>query len=311
MGKFGWMVIVTLVFSLSLLGLGCEKLPEFLKFGRPKEIEVAKALPLVEEGEVLARINDRVITLKEFNQKIEALPEELKDIYLKDSEAKSAFLDELINRELLIKEAIDRRLDYDKEVARIITAFKDQILFESIIARESEKVEVTPPEVENFFNIYRDRFVVPEERRVRTILLATEEEAKSVLIELLKGADFATIAKERSTGPAKENGGDVGFIVRKTTFTPPDKKTMFPQFEQAAFSLDLGRVSSIVKGPDGYYILKLEEKKEAKQRTLYEVWDDLEKEILVMKQGQVIVKLVDDLRKKAKVEIREELLEAK
>lgn len=309
MGKFGWMVIITLVLSLSLLG--CEKLPDFLKFGRPKEVKVAEVPPRVEEGEVLARINDRVITLEEFNQRIEALPEELKDIYLKDPEAKSAFLDELINRELLIKEAIDRRLDQDEEVARLITAFKDQILFETIIARASEKVKVIPAEVESFFNVYKDRFVVPEERRVRTIMLATEEEAKSVLIELLKGVDFATLAKEKSIGPAKEKGGDIGFIVRKTAVTPPDKKMMFPQFEQAAFSLDLGRVSSIVKGPDGYYILKLEEKKEAKQRTLYEVWDDLEKEILVMKQRQVIAELVDNLRKKAKVEIHKVLLEAK
>lgn len=309
MGKFGWIVTITLVFSLSLLG--CEKLPEFLKFGRPKEVEVARFPPSVEEGEVLARINDRVITLDEFNQRIEALPEELKDIYLKDPEAKSAFLDELINRELLIKEAIDRRLDQDEEVARLITAFKDQILVESIIARESEKVKVIPAEVESFFNVYKDRFVVLEERKVRTIVLATEEEAKSVLIELLKGVDFAALAKEKSIGPAKENGGDIGFIVRKTAFTPPDKKTMFPQFENAAFSLDLGRVSSIVKGPDGYYIIKLEEKKGAKQRTLYEVWDDLEKEILVMKQRQVIAELVDNLRKKAKVEIRKVLLEVK
>lgn len=309
MEKFGWIVIITLVFSLPLLG--CEKLPEFLKFGRPKEVEVAKSPPSVEEGEVLARVNDRVITLEEFNQRIEALPEELKDIYLKDPEAKSAFLDELINRELLIKEAIDRRLDQDEGVARLITAFKDQILVETIIARESEKVKVIPAEVENFFNVYKDRFVVPEERKVRTIVLATDEEAKSVLIELLRGVDFAALAKEKSIGPAKENGGDIGFIVRKTAFTPPDKKTMFAQFEEVAFSLDLGRVSSIVKGPDGYYIIKLEEKKEAKQRTLYEVWDDLEKEILVMKQRQVIAELVDNLRKKAKVEIRKVLLEVK
>lgn len=300
-------VIVTILFVL-----GCEKMPEWLRFGKRRAEEKYEPKPTkVVKGEVLAKINDRVITLEEFNEKRNALLGEMKEFY-SGAEGARMFLEFLINRELLISEALDRRLDQDETVMKIMEAFEEQILFERIQRMEMEKASVTSPEVEDYYKSYREVFKEPEERSVRAVVLATESDAKLALIELLKGADFITMARERSIAPSAKDGGDLGFIVRKTPFTPAGKKTMFPRFAEAAFSLSIGDISSIFKGPDGYYIVKLEEVKEAKQRSLEDVYSEIEEGLLTMKRERAIEALMTRLKREAekrgKIEVNDWLL---
>lgn len=302
------LVIYLLAVVVLSITLGCEKISEFFRFGKPKvEKEYEAKPPKVIKGEVLAKINDRVIILEEFNEKRNALPAEVKEFY-SGVEGAKRFLDFLINRELLIQEALARRLDLDETVVKIMEAFREQILFERVQGVEMEKISVASREVEDYYNAYREVFKEPEERRVREIVFSSEDDAKLALIELLRGADFATMARERSIATSAKDGGDLGFIVRKTPFTPADKKTTFPRLENTAFSLSVGDTSSVFKGPDGYYIVKVEEIKEAKERILQEVYDEIEEAILAMKRERAIEELLTRLRKEAKIEINDWLL---
>jgi peptidyl-prolyl cis-trans isomerase C len=79
------------------------------------------------------------------------------------------------------------------------------------------------------------------------ILVKTEKEAKDVLERLTKGEKFANIAQQVSQCPSKKRGGDLG------TFT---RGKMVKEFENAAFNLEKGQVSSIVKTQFGYHIIK-------------------------------------------------------
>jgi len=89
-----------------------------------------------------------------------------------------------------------------------------------------------------------------EQVHVRHILLDSEEEAKEVLEKLKAGADFAELAKEYSKDEAtKDNGGDLGWFPRGKW-----EKT----FEDVAFSLEVGRISGIIKTSMGYHIIKVE-----------------------------------------------------
>ncbi len=308
-----WIMLIMLP-ALFLL-VGCEKLPDFLRFDRyfgpQKKIEKPvgeKTLP-VPTGTILARVNDRIITLDDFNETFGTLPEELKTAYLESPQGKIGFLYELVDRELLIEEALARKIDKDEKLLKLVEDFRDQVLYNEVLTLEVEKIKVMPNEVKDYYNSFKTEFVQPEEREVSVILLPTEPEARTVLIQLLEGGNFAALAKEKSTGPNKNNGGKMGFIVKKTPLTPADKKTVFPKLEEVAFSLDTGGTSNIFKGPQGYYIIRLDKIKPPVQQALSERWDDIEKALQLTKQRQVLINLLNKLRSEAKpYEVHEQLL---
>ena len=79
------------------------------------------------------------------------------------------------------------------------------------------------------------------------ILVKTEKEVNSVLERIKKGEKFSAIAKEVSLCPSKKRGGDLG------TFS---RGQMVKEFEKAAFALDKGQISGIVKTQFGYHIIR-------------------------------------------------------
>ena len=79
------------------------------------------------------------------------------------------------------------------------------------------------------------------------ILVKTEKEAKIVKERLQKGEKFANIAKDASLCPSSKRGGDLGTFGRNK---------MVKEFEKAAFSLQIGQISPIVKTQFGYHIIK-------------------------------------------------------
>ncbi len=88
---------------------------------------------------------------------------------------------------------------------------------------------------------------MPNEVHCAHILVKTEKEAQTVADRLNKGEKFSNVAKEVSLCPSRKNGGDLG------TFT---RGKMVKEFEQAAFALEKGQTSPIVKTQFGYHIVK-------------------------------------------------------
>ena len=88
---------------------------------------------------------------------------------------------------------------------------------------------------------------MPDKVHCAHILVKTEKEAKTVLDELDKGEKFANIAKKVSLCPSGKRGGDLG------TFS---RGRMVKEFEKAAFSLQKGQISPIVRTKYGYHIIK-------------------------------------------------------
>ena len=79
------------------------------------------------------------------------------------------------------------------------------------------------------------------------ILVKTEQEAKQLLSELQKGTNFAKLAEQKSLCPSRKQGGDLGFFGRGQMVNP---------FENAAFSLEKGKISPPVKTEFGWHIIK-------------------------------------------------------
>jgi peptidyl-prolyl cis-trans isomerase D len=75
-------------------------------------------------------------------------------------------------------------------------------------------------EIQSWYDQHQDQFTQPQRNRYSVIQTKTEADAKAVLDELNKGADFATLAKEKSTDIiSARNGGDMGWLEDATTVT--------------------------------------------------------------------------------------------
>ena len=133
------------------------------------------------------------------------------------------------------------------------------------------KINPSPAEIERTYNNSIEQYTTAEQVRASHILLKTEGKddaaVKAKAEDLLKrakaGADFAELAKKNSEDEASaKQGGDLDYF---------GKGRMVPEFDQAAFSMEPGTISDLVKTQYGYHIIKLVDKKAATTRTLPEV----------------------------------------
>ncbi len=128
-----------------------------------------------------------------------------------------------------------------------------------------------------------------EEVHARHILVPTEDEAKAILAQLKGGADFATLAKEKSKDPGAADGGDLGYFT---------KDQMVPEFAEVAFKLDKGQLSDPVKTQFGWHIIKVEDKRIKPTPTFEQVKGQIENYVAHRAQAQ----MVENLRKSATIE---------
>lgn len=133
-------------------------------------------------------------------------------------------------------------------------------------------------------------FPAGPEVKARHILVKTEDEAKAIIKELDGGADFAELAKKKSTGPSGPRGGDLGYF---------GKGQMVPAFDKAVFELEKGKHSAApVKSNFGWHVIKVDDTRQKAPPPLEQIKDRLSA-LIAQEQLQELVK---DLRTKAKIE---------
>ncbi len=131
------------------------------------------------------------------------------------------------------------------------------------------------------------------------ILVDDEKTAKEVQKKLNEGGDFAKLAEEYSKDPgSKSKGGDLGFF---------GKGAMVPEFEKVAFTLDKGETSDLVKSDYGVHIIKVTDKRENKFEDKKE---QIEQE-LKQQKAKPITEILENLRKKADVKVKDKELKEK
>lgn len=299
-------LVILLIFSFVI---GCDRIQKFFpqkQIAPSQAPKVTKVPEEVVQGTMLAKVNDKIITLEEFEQNLKnlkALSKEMaQEINIDTFEAKKNLLDEMVNQELLYQEAKSRGITNKKEIKDLAEGYLRGLAVRQLIIDVTENVAVDAQEIETFYNQYKDQFSEPEQRRIREIAVSSEDRAREILIQLLQGADFATVAKEKSISESSAKAGDIGFI----TFASRGEE--YRKYDEIAFSLDVGQISSIFKGPKGYYIIKVEEVKSTETKSLTDVWEDVKNSLLVFKQQQRAEDLLDKLKKDAKIELNEDLL---
>lgn len=261
--------------------------------------DVAKGEMAVSDEKILAVIGDEKITLDEFNKIVSQLPEQY---ITKANEDPKQVLEMVIEQKLLLKEAHGRNLENTEDFKKRLDFVTGQILIQELFSNEiQQKASISEEEVKQYYESHKSEFEEPEKVKASHILVDTEKEAKNILKELKKGTDFAILAKEKSKCPSKEQGGDLGFF---------NRGRMAKEFEDAAFSLEPGKISDVVKTQFGYHIIKVEEKQPPSVKSYDEIKDSLKQILAIRKQQQIINELVQSLKNATEISINEELLKS-
>lgn len=250
------------------------------------------------DNRVLAKVNGEIITVKDFNDRIDKLPKQYQDIA---KSQKKNYLDDLIMEKLLYKKALGENIGKDKETQDIITEATRKIIIARLVEKEIEKkVKVSGEEVKKYYDEHSEEFMLPERWRASHILVDTPEEANAIKQKLAQGASFEDIVKEKSKDPTAKNGGDVGYF---------SKGQLVPEFEEECYKLKVGEVGDVVKTQFGYHIIKLTDKKDPEVQPFDLVKDMVRRELERSKKKEILDKMMSDVKSNAKIVINEKVMD--
>lgn len=155
----------------------------------------------------------------------------------------------------------------------------------------SEEITVSEDEIRNAYEARYANYVPQKEFNASHILVKSEEEAMDVLAELEDGADFAELAKERSTGPSGANGGNLGWF---------GSGQMVAAFENAVMAMNRGQVSGPVRTQFGWHVITLNDVRDSPAPTLDEIRQELQQELWERKFTDAIQAVVDSVQKETR-----------
>jgi peptidyl-prolyl cis-trans isomerase C len=194
----------------------------------------------------------------------------------------------LVDVVVLSQAAQKQQLGDRPDVKRRLAFDHNRLLMEALL-QDAGKAALTDAAEHQIYDEAVKQVKEEEEVHARHILVPTEDEAKAVLAQLKGGADFATLAKEKSKDPGAADGGDLGYFT---------KDQMVPEFAAVAFKLNKGELSDPVKTQFGWHIIKVEDKRVKPTPTFDQVKPQIENYVAHRAQAE----LVENLRKSATVE---------
>jgi peptidyl-prolyl cis-trans isomerase C len=235
---------------------------------------------------VVARVNgvdirqsDIAFAEEEIGGNMPSIPPEQKRDYL---------INYLVDVIVLSQAAEKQKLNERPDVKHRLAFDRNRLLMESLL-QDAGKSALSDEAEHKVYDEAIKQVKNEEEVHARHILVPTEEEAKAILAQLKAGADFATLAKEKSKDPGAAEGGDLGYFT---------KDQMVPEFAEVAFKLDKGQLSDPVKTQFGWHIIKVEDKRIKPTPTFEQVKPQIDNYIAHRAQAE----LVENLRKSATVE---------
>jgi peptidyl-prolyl cis-trans isomerase C len=242
-----------------------------------------------EEDPLAARVEGREIHRSDVINSAQDLP----PAYLEQMETIYPFLrDRLVGFELIAIDGRAEGLADDPEVQEMVRQFEDEAIRHIYLTRFLETA-ITDELAQERYDAFVAAQPPVDEVRARHILVDSEEAAREIINELNNGADFATLAKERSTdrASAEQNGGDLGYFVHDEMVTP---------FADAAFELETGAYTEDPVQTDyGWHVILVEDHRVRAAPPLEEMREEIESQIA----GELIQERLNELRADADVEL--------
>jgi peptidyl-prolyl cis-trans isomerase C len=289
----------------------------------------ARAERTIPASPVLATVDGIQITLPHFKERLRLLRFGFDEIsgVAPSEEAKIDLLSQMIQEEMYLREAgrlkisatkaeVDERLKkvssgYGPSFGRTLKnegitpeqyrkgAERDIVVEKLLSSQVYSKVTVTREQAAAYIRENKKKLWRDKEVRVRQIVVESRAEAKELLSEIKRGADFAQLASRRSLSPDAASGGDLGWV---------KKGEMPPAFETAIWKLKSGKTSDIIKTSYGYHIFKAEAVRKAGPPTREEAEAAAVKELSKEMGEERFQKWLSGLKARTTVQVNYSLL---
>lgn len=206
--------------------------------------------------------------------------------------------DEFMGLIVASQEAERRKLENDRNVVAGLQLERMKVMSNAALTAMAGELEPSKKELEDAYAKVKEQ-AARTEYKARHILVKDEAEAKKLIKELDKGADFAELAKKNSTGPNGKNGGDLGWF---------DASQMVAPFAEAVVAMKPGTYSKEpVHTQFGWHVIKLEETRKAEPPA----FEEIEPRLVALVQRQKIGEKIAEMRNKAMVELNEDVVKIK
>ncbi|MEZ5930609.1 MAG: peptidylprolyl isomerase [Alphaproteobacteria bacterium] len=230
---------------------------------------------------IVATVDDQEIHRSDVEAVMRTLPDQMRQAPIE--QIYPMLLDRVIDFKLLEFEAEKSDLADDPDVQPALAQARAAVLRDAMLRRKVEEGSTDEALKARYEEMKKADGFAYEEVHARHILLASEDDAKAVITELEGGADFETLAKEKSTGPSGPQGGDLGYF---------RKGQMVPEFGDAAFAMEIGSTSSEpVQTQFGFHVIKVEDKRKVEPS-----FEESEPQIRQDVAREIVTALVEDLR---------------
>jgi foldase protein PrsA len=262
--------------------------------------------PFAGKQETVATVNGEKISKDELYDKLialggaQTLEGMINELVVQQAvaEAKVTATEEEIDEEIATitamydsREAFENELTtYGYTIEQLREQIGNQLAVEKIVSKD---VNVTDDEVKQYFESNKASYDTPEQVRASHILVATKQEADTLLQQIQGGADFASLATENSldTG-SKELGGDLDFFPRGA---------MEQGFEEVAFGLQKGELG-IAETGYGFHVIQVTDRQEAKTAALDDNQEAIRKQLEDQQIGELSSAWLTEVQAKAKID---------
>jgi peptidyl-prolyl cis-trans isomerase C len=243
--------------------------------------------PLPPPNTVVARVDGTELHLSDVEAAQQNLPPQAQKLPLE--QIYPMLLDRLVDGALITEAGRKEHLEQDPELQVRLKRYEDRLIQEAYL-NQAIKAAETEDQLKARYQTFAKDTAGREEVHAQHILVKTEDEAKSVIAELDKGADFGELAKKYSTDPSASSGGDLGYF---------GHDDMVKAFTDAAFALSPGRYSKTpVKTEFGWHVIKVEDRRAGKPPSFEEAREQLSRDLA----HEIIDAKLQDLRGAAKIE---------
>ena len=211
--------------------------------------------------DVIARVNERMITLGDFKRYLDHNGGT--DLSQLTPEAASAMLDQFVEEEIIVSEyAASHGIEVPAEkiaaavrteAGATVIEKRDQMRRDKVLAQlMGEIVEPSEAEVQSYYMQHQPDFRSGEEVRVRQILVHDENLANDIVQKLKEGASFADLSTQYSLAPNAKRGGEIGFVSRGE---------LPKMFEDEIFRLPAGTFSNVIRTDSSFHIFQVDERR--------------------------------------------------
>ena len=242
-----------------------------------------------DKDQVLAVVAGEEITNADLDAFLETVPNE-HSAYMANQKYRDAYLEQLINLRAFAKLGEDMNLEETDEFKKIMESARKDILAQMAMTETIKDVTVTEEDIQKYYEENEEEYTEKETVRARHILVSDEAQCNKLLEMIMNGEkSFEECAKEFSACPSSAANGDLG------TF---GKGEVVQEFEDVAFTAEIGVIYGPVKTDFGYHLIRVEEKRPAYLLPLVDVKEEIAGNVLKRKQTLAYNEKLETLREK-------------